>query len=73
MRTFSKAYGLAGLRVGYGISSPPIISALEKVRQPFNTTLIGQKAATAALNDTQFIQDSISVYTQAKTFIRKIF
>ena len=49
LRTFSKAYGLAGLRVGYGIGPQPLIQALEKPRQPFNTTLVGQMAAAAAL------------------------
>jgi histidinol-phosphate aminotransferase len=51
MRTFSKIYGLAGLRIGYGIAAPEIISALEKIRQPFNANLLAQTAALAALDD----------------------
>jgi histidinol-phosphate aminotransferase len=51
MRTFSKIYGLAGLRVGYGIGSTELISAFEKVRQPFNLNSLAQAAALAALND----------------------
>ena len=51
MRTFSKIYGLAGLRVGYGIGHPTFISALEKVRQPFNLNAMAQAAALAALDD----------------------
>jgi len=51
MRTFSKIYGLAGLRIGYGIATPEIISALEKIRQPFNANLLAQTAALAALDD----------------------
>jgi histidinol-phosphate aminotransferase len=51
MRTFSKIYGLAGLRLGYGIAHPDFIAALEKIRQPFNINLIAQAAATAALDD----------------------
>jgi len=51
MRTFSKIYGLAGLRIGYGIAAPELISALEKVRQPFNANLLAQVAALAALDD----------------------
>src|ERR1700734_2947806 len=47
MRTFSKIYGLAGLRVGYGIGTPELISALEKVRQPFNVNALAQTAALA--------------------------
>ena len=51
MRTFSKIYGLAGLRVGYGIGHPDFIGSLEKVRQPFNLNAMAQAAAMAALND----------------------
>jgi histidinol-phosphate aminotransferase len=51
MRTFSKIYGLAGLRIGYGIGNPELISALEKIRQPFNASLLAQTAALAALDD----------------------
>ncbi|NQZ57206.1 MAG: histidinol-phosphate transaminase [Lentisphaeraceae bacterium] len=69
LRTFSKAYGLAGLRVGFGIGSAPVVQALEKVRQPFNTTLIGQKAALAALDDEEFIKDSREVYAQGRQLL----
>ena len=51
MRTFSKIYGLAGLRVGYGIAHPELIAALEKARQPFNLNSLAQAAALAALDD----------------------
>jgi len=51
MRTFSKIYGLAGLRIGYGIGHPDFIAELEKIRQPFNTNLLAQTAALAALDD----------------------
>ncbi|HET7629272.1 MAG TPA: histidinol-phosphate transaminase [Bacillales bacterium] len=54
-RTFSKAYGLAALRVGYGIANTSVIAAIESVRQPFNTSRIGQLAAAAALEDQPFI------------------
>ncbi|GIX06236.1 MAG: histidinol-phosphate aminotransferase [Candidatus Poribacteria bacterium] len=50
-RTFSKIYGLAGLRVGYGIGRPELISWLNRVRQPFNVNALGQAAARAALED----------------------
>jgi histidinol-phosphate aminotransferase len=50
-RTFSKIYGLAGLRVGYGISSPEIADILNRVRQPFNVNSVAQAAALAALDD----------------------
>jgi histidinol-phosphate aminotransferase len=51
MRTFSKIFGLAGLRIGYGIGHPDLIGALEKVRQPFNINSIAQAGALAALDD----------------------
>lgn len=54
-RTFSKIYGLAGLRLGYGIGTPGLIAALEKVRQPFNINAIAQAAAVAALEDHEHI------------------
>jgi histidinol-phosphate aminotransferase len=56
MRTFSKIYGLAGLRIGYGIGAADLISALEKVRQPFNANLLAQTAALAALDDEEHIR-----------------
>lgn len=55
-RTFSKAYGLAGFRVGYGIAQPELIQALEPVREPFNTNSLAQQAAAAAMKDQAFIQ-----------------
>lgn len=55
-RTFSKIYGLAGLRLGYGIGHPEFIAALEKTRQPFNINLVSQAAALAALDDTEHVQ-----------------
>lgn len=54
-RTFSKAYGLAGLRVGYGISSPQIAGLLNRVRQPFNVNALGQLAALAALQEQAWV------------------
>jgi histidinol-phosphate aminotransferase len=51
MRTFSKIFGLAGLRIGYGIAHPDLIAAFEKVRQPFNLNSIAQAGALAALDD----------------------
>jgi len=55
-RTFSKAYGLAALRFGYGIASKELISTLEPAREPFNTNVLAQKAAMLALEDSAFIQ-----------------
>ncbi|MGD9000276.1 MAG: histidinol-phosphate transaminase [Granulosicoccaceae bacterium] len=60
-RTFSKAYGLAGLRVGYGVSSTAVADYLNRVRQPFNLNSIAEAAAVAALADEQHLQRSIEV------------
>ncbi len=54
LRTFSKVYGLAALRVGYGYSSPELASLVDRVRQPFNVNAIAQAAAVAALDDREF-------------------
>jgi histidinol-phosphate aminotransferase len=56
MRTFSKIYGLAGLRIGYGIANPEFAAALEKIRQPFNINLLAQTAALAALDDVEHVR-----------------
>jgi histidinol-phosphate aminotransferase len=58
-RTFSKAYGLAGLRVGYAVSHPEVAGLLNRVRQPFNVNLIAQAAALAALDDHEHLASSI--------------
>jgi histidinol-phosphate aminotransferase len=58
MRTFSKIYGLAGLRVGYGISLPAIIDYMNRIRRPFNVNSVAQAAAVAALDDTEHIERS---------------
>jgi len=56
LRTFSKIYGLASLRIGYGIGDPEVIRSINQVREPFNTTRFAQAAARAALADDAFIQ-----------------
>ncbi len=56
MRTFSKIYGLAGLRIGYGIGHPELIAALEKIRQPFNLNSLAQAGALAALDDAEHLR-----------------
>lgn len=58
VRTFSKIYGLAGLRVGYGIASKDIVSYLNRVREPFNVNSVAQTAAFAALDDDQHVESS---------------
>jgi histidinol-phosphate aminotransferase len=57
-RTFSKAHGLAGLRVGFGIAQAPVTDMLNRIRQPFNVNSLAQAAAIAALNDEAFLQQT---------------
>ncbi|MFZ1200301.1 MAG: histidinol-phosphate transaminase [Desulfobacterales bacterium] len=59
LRTFSKAYGLAGLRIGYGIMPPALAAILHRVRQPFNAGSLAQAGAAAALDDEAFLQQTI--------------
>jgi histidinol-phosphate aminotransferase len=57
-RTFSKAYGLAGLRVGYALAHPGVADVMNRVRQPFNVNSVALAAATAALDDMEFVARS---------------
>ena len=63
-RTFSKAYGLAGLRIGYGLSSPQFADILNRVRQPFNNNTLALVAAEAALADDDHLQKTIALNVQ---------
>lgn len=65
-RTFSKAYGLAGLRVGYGICHPEICDLLNRVRLPFNVNSVAQAAAIAALEDATHLQNSLRMNQQGR-------
>lgn len=69
LRTFSKFYGLAGLRVGYGIAKEEIISALEKVHQPFNVNLLGAVGALGALRDEEYQRRSSLVNEEGKRYL----
>ena len=60
-RTFSKAYGLAGLRIGYALSAPGIADVLNRVRQPFNTSLAAQLGALAALGDPAHLEQGVTL------------
>jgi histidinol-phosphate aminotransferase len=60
-RTFSKAYGLAGLRVGYALAHEQVTDMLNRVRQPFNVNSIAQAAAVAALRDTSFVKKTFEL------------
>ncbi|MCD6586121.1 MAG: histidinol-phosphate transaminase [Desulfobacteraceae bacterium] len=58
LRTFSKAYGLAGIRIGYGVMPAEMAAMLNRVRQPFNTNILAQAGATAALDDEEFLKET---------------
>ena len=60
-RTFSKAHGLAGLRVGYGVAHPVVADLMNRIRQPFNVSNVAQAAALAALGDSEFIERSVEL------------
>ncbi len=60
LRTFSKIYGLAGLRVGYGITNPELVGYMDRVRQPFNVNGLAQAAALGALEDDEHLRSSIA-------------
>ncbi len=60
-RSFSKAYGLAGLRIGYGVAQPALTDLLNRIRQPFNVNSLAQAAAIAAFQDSAFLQQGYEV------------
>ncbi len=72
-RSFSKVYGLAGLRVGYGIASPRIISYMDKFREPFNVNIVAQVAACAALDDNEFVKKTLKHVEKEKQFLYEAF
>jgi histidinol-phosphate aminotransferase len=72
-RTFSKAYGLAGLRVGYGLAHADVIALFNRVRQPFNVNQLALAAAAAALNDDAFIAESFDVNTRGMQQLTEAF
>ncbi|MBN1883166.1 MAG: histidinol-phosphate transaminase [Deltaproteobacteria bacterium] len=68
-RTFSKLYGLSGLRVGYGVARPDIISMIHRIRSPFNVNHIAQAAAVAALDDNEFIERTLAVNKEGMDYL----
>lgn len=69
LRTFSKIYGLAGLRVGYGIAPAEVIREMNRVREPFNVNSLAQIAAIAALKDKEHIRKSVALNKTEKQFL----
>jgi histidinol-phosphate aminotransferase len=73
LRTFSKIYGLASLRIGYGIGRPDVIRSINQVREPFNTSRFGQAAALAALADESFIEECRAANKQGLAYFNSSF
>ena len=73
VRTFSKAYGLAGLRVGYALSSVAVANLLNRIRQPFNVSRVGLAAAAAALADQDFIEKTRLINDEQMRWLEKQF
>jgi histidinol-phosphate aminotransferase len=71
LRTFSKAFGLAGLRVGYAVGNPKLIEVLESIRAPFNVNRIAQAAAIAALSDRAYMYRVVRAVRKARTYLRR--
>ncbi len=69
LRTFSKAYGLAGFRIGYGIARKELLAELNRIRLPFNTTSLSQVAARHALDDTGHLERSIGINEEGKKLL----
>ena len=72
-RTFSKIHALAGLRIGYSLSSPEIAELLNRVRQPFNTNMLAQAAALASLDDTAHVDKSVAMNNEGKRYLAQAF
>lgn len=73
LRTFSKIYALAGLRIGYGIARPELIGYLEQVRQPFNVNSVAQAGAIASLEDAEHVTRSRKLNSEGKQYFYKEF
>lgn len=69
LRTFSKSYGLAGLRIGYGVADKEIIGYLKKISQPFNANAMAQRAATVALDDEEYLKKSKEIVSEGKKYL----
>ncbi len=73
LRTFSKIFGLAGLRVGYGVAHPKMVNLLNNVRQPFNINLLAQAAVLAAMDDHEYVRRTLEVNAQGIEYLEREF
>jgi histidinol-phosphate aminotransferase len=69
LRTYSKVYGLAGIRLGYAIADPAVLAPLGKIREPFAVNLLAQAAGVAALQDEEYLQDSIASNVAGRRYL----
>ena len=73
LRTFSKVYGLAGIRIGYAFAHPDLVSTLMRIKMVFNVNVAAQAAGVAALEDTEFLQRSVDANRTGRTFLCEAF
>jgi histidinol-phosphate aminotransferase len=73
LRTFSKIFGLAGLRVGYGVAHPEMVNLLNNVRQPFNINLLAQAAVLAAMDDDEYVRRTLEVNLAGIDYLEREF
>jgi len=73
LRTFSKLYGLAGLRIGYGVAAAPVIDALDRIRQPFNVNALALAGARAALDDEEHVRRTLAANRAGMAFLVEAF
>ena len=73
MRTFSKVYGMAGIRLGYVVADPEILTPLNRVKEPFAVNLLAQAAGMAALDDEAFLQKSVAANQAGRLFLYREF
>jgi histidinol-phosphate aminotransferase len=73
LRTFSKIFGMAGLRVGYGVAHPEMVNLLNNVRQPFNINLLAQAAVLAAMDDDEHVRRTLQVNLEGIEYLEREF
>ena len=73
LRTFSKVYGLAGLRIGYAVAPAPVIEAMQRIRQPFNVNALALVGALAALEDVEHVQRTLAVNREGMRVLTEAF
>jgi histidinol-phosphate aminotransferase len=69
LRTFSKIYGMAGLRLGYGVARPDVVEYIDRVRAPFNVNLVAQAAGVAAIRDVEHVEKSRALVRAERPFL----